>query len=140
MSAADLARLSPVLYYTDLREAVTWLERVFGLEPRGLLPGGPGSVPELAELALGDSVLMCRRSEEHPADTTHHMVWGYVDDLEAHHRRAVEAGATILHEIAQHGDRSYTAGDLAGHRWTFAQARPPQQTSRPKTSKEAEST
>jgi uncharacterized glyoxalase superfamily protein PhnB/uncharacterized protein YndB with AHSA1/START domain len=126
VASPDLPRLSPLLFYTDLPEAVAWLERVFGLESRGLLPGGSGSVPELAELALGDSVLMCRRAEQPPTDTSHHMVWAYVDDLDAHHAQAVSEGATIIHEIAQHGDRTYVACDHEGHQWTFAQARPTQ--------------
>jgi uncharacterized glyoxalase superfamily protein PhnB len=44
----------------------------------------------------------------------------YVDDAAAHHRRAVENGATILTdpETDQYGTR-YRAEDLEGHRWMF---------------------
>ena len=46
-----------------------------------------------------------------------------VDDVEAHHTRAVEAGATILREPEEPdvGYRLYTAEDLEGHRWMFGQ-------------------
>jgi uncharacterized glyoxalase superfamily protein PhnB len=52
------------------------------------------------------------------------MPWAYVDDLDAHFAHAKTAGATIVSEIEQHGYRAYSAEDLEGHRWTFAQARP----------------
>ena len=53
-----------------------------------------------------------------------HVPWAYVDDLDAHFAHAKTAGATIVSDIEQHGYRAYTAEDLEGHQWTFAQARP----------------
>jgi len=54
-----------------------------------------------------------------------HVPWVYVDDIEGHYRRALEAGATIVDELASPwGLPMYLAADLEGHRWTFAQARP----------------
>ena len=49
-----------------------------------------------------------------------------VDDVEAHHARAVEGGATILREPEEPGIgyRIYTAEDLEGHRWMFGQRLP----------------
>jgi uncharacterized glyoxalase superfamily protein PhnB len=46
-----------------------------------------------------------------------------VDDVEAHHTRAREHGATILREPEEPGVgyRIYTAEDLEGHRWMFGQ-------------------
>lgn len=52
------------------------------------------------------------------------MTWAYVDDLDAHFAHAKAAGAAIVSEIQQQGYRAYTAEDLEGHRWTFAQAPP----------------
>jgi uncharacterized glyoxalase superfamily protein PhnB len=44
----------------------------------------------------------------------------YVDDVEAHHRRAVDAGADMLSGIEDGGPgRRYRAEDLEGHRWMF---------------------
>jgi uncharacterized glyoxalase superfamily protein PhnB len=44
-----------------------------------------------------------------------------VDDVDAHHARAVEHGATILRapEEPGVGERLYTAEDPEGHRWMF---------------------
>jgi len=55
-----------------------------------------------------------------------HDIWVFVDDLDAHHARAQAGGAKIVRGIRQTGFRAYTAADLDGHRWTFAQARPTQ--------------
>ncbi|HEV8064742.1 MAG TPA: VOC family protein [Acidimicrobiales bacterium] len=126
VTSRDLPRLSPMLFYSDLRLAYAWLERVFGLVPRGLLPGHADSVPELAELALGDSVVMCRRSADPPGDRSQHMVYAYVDDLDGHRAHSQAEGAKIVEDIHQHGDRTYVAADCEGHLWTFAQARPTQ--------------
>ena len=46
----------------------------------------------------------------------------YVDDVDAHHRHAREAGAVILGEpVDQPYGRLYRAADVEGHRWMFMQ-------------------
>lgn len=47
----------------------------------------------------------------------------HVDDVDAHHARAAEHGATILRapEEPGIGARIYTAEDPEGHRWMFGQ-------------------
>jgi uncharacterized glyoxalase superfamily protein PhnB len=115
----DLPRVCTILYYKDVRAATEWLVRAFGLRARHR---------NQSELMLGDSVVMLRRldgSSETPRELTHAM-YCYVDDLEAHFARAQTASAAIVEAIHKHGDRSYIAEDLEGHRWTFAQARPTQ--------------
>ena len=49
-----------------------------------------------------------------------------VDDVDAHYRRAVAAGARIADELRDHswGERTYWALDLEGHRWRFGQPMP----------------
>jgi uncharacterized glyoxalase superfamily protein PhnB len=47
-----------------------------------------------------------------------------VDDVDAHHARAVAGGATViraLEDAAEAGMRLYAAEDLEGHRWMFGQ-------------------
>ena len=48
----------------------------------------------------------------------------YVDDVDVHCATARAAGATIAREPEDQfwGDRMYTARDLEGHSWSFAQA------------------
>ena len=46
-----------------------------------------------------------------------------VDDLDAHHSRAVAAGAAVIRPPEEGPDgRLYTAEDLEGHRWMFNQS------------------
>lgn len=48
----------------------------------------------------------------------------YVDDVDAHYRRAVATGARVVSELrtqAQWGHRTYEALDSEGHRWRFHQ-------------------
>jgi uncharacterized glyoxalase superfamily protein PhnB len=115
----DYPSISPVLYYEDVRPAAEWLVRVFGLRARHR---------DLGELMLGDSLVILRRFEEASTQGAPlaHALYAYVDGLDGHFARAKAGGATILTEIHRHGDRSYQAEDLGGHRWTFAQARPGQ--------------
>lgn len=44
------------------------------------------------------------------------------DDIDAHHRRAVAAGAVTLRPPADqfYGDRSYVVSDPEGHQWSFS--------------------
>src|SRR4029077_15501530 len=45
----------------------------------------------------------------------------YVDDIDAHHARAVAAGARTLSDIEHGPGRLYRTEDLEGHRWMFMQ-------------------
>ena len=47
-----------------------------------------------------------------------------VGDVDAHHSRARQRGATIVDPPRDqpYGERQYTAEDLAGHRWDFTQS------------------
>jgi uncharacterized glyoxalase superfamily protein PhnB len=85
-----------------------------------------GEDPEWIELHHGNvAILLFGLDGERVGDApVSHMPWAYVDDVDAHFAQAKAAGATIVSEIEQHGYRAYTAEDLEGHRWTFAQARP----------------
>jgi uncharacterized glyoxalase superfamily protein PhnB len=49
-----------------------------------------------------------------------------LDDVDAHHDRAVAAGAEITHALADkpYGGRGYSALDLEGHHWSFGGYRP----------------
>jgi uncharacterized glyoxalase superfamily protein PhnB len=50
------------------------------------------------------------------------LVYVYVEDVDAHHARAKEAGAQIIEEPGDqpYGDRRYAAEDPEGHAWYFA--------------------
>jgi uncharacterized glyoxalase superfamily protein PhnB len=105
----------PVLVYPDVRAAVAWLGAAFGCVER-LRIG-----EHRAQLALGGGHLV---ATDGPTDgPARSLVLVRVADVDAHYRRAKEAGARIVASPADHvyGERQYTAEDLAGHRWTFSQ-------------------
>ena len=81
-----------------------------------------------AEVRCGASVGVSLYPEDGedagPSSTT--VPWIFVDDLDRHHDRVVAGGATVVTDIWHHGCRAYTAADLEGNRWTFAQATPRQ--------------
>ena len=121
----EIARLSIALYYEDPPSAARWLARVFQLTSWSGIPE-EGADPDWIELHHGNvPVILFPLEGQWPKDApVTHMPWAYVDDLDAHFAHAKDAGATIVSEIEQHGYRAYSAEDLEGRRWTFAQARP----------------
>ena len=119
--------VTPYLLYEDVAAAVDWLSRAFGFVEQLRFADDDGTVTH-AELALGDGTVYLG----HPGPdyrspkrvgTTSHLVHVYVDDVEAHHARAVGAGAPVLGELQDtpYGDRRYDTEDLEGQRWSFAQ-------------------
>jgi uncharacterized glyoxalase superfamily protein PhnB len=133
-SQRELARLAVSLYYAKPAAAAHWLADVFGFESPDPLPDGPDPLPENSyghpwiEFRVGNcSLIVAKLSGEVPGQApVTHETWVHVDDLDAHLARAQAGGATIVSGIRQTGFRAYTAEDLEGHRWIFAQARPRQ--------------
>jgi uncharacterized glyoxalase superfamily protein PhnB len=121
----EVARLSIALYYEDPAGAARWLARVFQLGSWSGIPAEDED-PDWIELHHGNVAIVLfplegRRDRDMPVT---HMALAYVDDLDAHFAHAKAAGATIVSEIESRGHRAYSAEDLEGRRWTFAQARP----------------
>ncbi|MEM1417100.1 MAG: VOC family protein [Myxococcota bacterium] len=121
-------RVIPYLSYADAPAAIEFLEKAFGFTRRFVMPMPDGRIGH-AELELGGHALLLASAYEEmgmasPAKlpNVHGQVLVYVDDVDAHHARALAAGATIATEPEDqpHGDRSYRATDPEGHRWIFA--------------------
>ena len=131
-------RISTSLYYEDAAKAIDWLCHAFGFEVRLKVEGDGGRI-EHSELTFGDGVVMVagvEKSDKMPYIRCPNDIGGgntqnmfvYVDDVEAHCKRAREAGAKIVVEpkTSDYGDdywsdRSYQCQDLGGHQWWFAQ-------------------
>jgi uncharacterized glyoxalase superfamily protein PhnB len=134
----DWPRISSSATYEDAAKAIDWLCRAFGFEVRLKIDGEGGTI-EHSELVFGEGLVMvsdARRAAQTGrgfrksprtlggANTQSMMV--YVDDVEAHCKRAREAGAKIVSEpkTTDYGaeywaDRGYEAEDPEGHRWSF---------------------
>ena len=118
----EIAPLSIALYYERPVEAARWLERVFQLRSwTGILETEEGT---WIEFHHGNVAILLFQLESERNGASIDMPWIYVQDLDAHFTHAQAEGATIVEEIHQQGYRAYTAEDLEGRRWTFAQARP----------------
>src|SRR5215470_12718537 len=119
-------RIVPYLAYKNAAGALEFLKHAFGFEERFRYPMENGKIGH-AETGYQDNVVMLADVAENfgasPLDlpNVHGQVFCFVDDVEAHFRRAKAGGATIVAEPAvQHGLRMYRAMDPEGHRWIFA--------------------
>ena len=134
-------RLVPFLGYEDAAAAIDWLCAAFGAteNAEARQTGADGTIGH-AELEIEgatvflstpanyvgslrhrDSCEIERRMHENPWAIDGLFV--EVEAVDAHHARAVAAGATVLREPEEPGigHRIYTVEDLEGHRWMFGQ-------------------
>jgi PhnB protein len=120
-------RILPHLVYEDVAGAVGWLTTVFGFAERSWArhANHDGAIGR-TQMEIADSLITIGEPSVHgdsPRRGVSSMLYVYVDDVDAHYRRARAAGATIEFELEDvpWGDRRYQATDPEGHRWTFAQ-------------------
>jgi uncharacterized glyoxalase superfamily protein PhnB len=119
----------PVLRYEDARAAIEFLERGFGFETHASHEGERGGVMH-AELRLGDQYVMLGSTSEGEGrfdqGAGRQSIYVAVDDPDALHARAKEAGATIESEPADqdYGSREFIARDPEGNLWSFGTYRP----------------
>jgi len=124
------ATLSVSLTYTDAPAAIEFLIRAFGFQLRLEVPGEEGKVQH-SELSLGDAVVFVSSPKPEqgrmaPAETVPCSVCLAIEDPDAHHARAVAAGAQIVHPLKDedYGSRGYMARDPGGHIWYFGTYKP----------------
>ena len=120
-------RISPYLLYENAPAAVEFLQQTFGFELRLSQIGAAGRTHN--ELLLGDDglVMLGQAGEGFSSPRTlgsfpPSMIHVYVDDVEALHARAKDAGAEVTDlELSPAGDRRFTATDPEGQIWVFAE-------------------
>lgn len=126
-----VATIIPALRYPDSNAALEWLCRAFGFSRRAAYTDDAGIVVH-AELAFGNGMIMLGPAADTPfgrfvrlpaeiggvETQTPYLV---VADPDAHHARAVAAGAEILLPLRDesYGGREYSCRDPWGHVWTF---------------------
>ena len=120
----------PQVPYQDISAALSFLERAFGfrevLAARGVRADG-GIDHTMVE--FGDGMVGLGAQGAHGAfspkraGTASQYITVHVDDIDAHHQRAVASGAEIVSRLHDHlrDYRVYEALDLEGHRWRFLQ-------------------
>ena len=123
----------PTLRYQDAPAAIDWLGRAFGFEPR-MVVDGEGGIVAHAELTVGEAMIMLgsirppvpgEYSAIAPPPGTGAM-YVVVDAIDAHHDRAVAAGAEVVHPLqdTDYGSREYSARDPEGNVWSFGTYQP----------------
>lgn len=120
-------RRIPTLVYADIPAAHDYLVRVFGFEPGEIARVDDGTAVH-AELTAGDGVIWLHRvAPEYglhsPAELGKETagISIIVDDVDAHHARAIEQDATVRYAPTDqpYGYREYSATDLEGRSWSF---------------------
>jgi PhnB protein len=105
--------VTPRLVVHDPAKLVDFLKRAFGA--RGDFTANSPSV-----IRIGDSIVMV--SAVGPREPMPAFLYLYVDDVDATHQRALEAGAVCLEEPADmpYGDRRGMVRDPCGNEWQIA--------------------
>lgn len=115
--ARTTSAIAPCVRYDDERAAMEWLQEAFGFAPHAAYENEDGSLAH-AELRLGSSILMIGSG---PDTDEPFSLYVTVDDADAHHARAVAAGAEIVRPLrdTEYGSREYGVRDPDGHVWYF---------------------
>jgi uncharacterized glyoxalase superfamily protein PhnB len=125
------AQCCPYLFYDDVARAIRFLVEAFGLEER-FVDRAPSGQVEHAQLGYRSATVMLGATGAHagyrPRKSPDALgglsggVYLFVDDVDAHARRAAQAGAKILMQPTDMhwGDRLYCAEDPEGQFWMFA--------------------
>ncbi|MER5184270.1 VOC family protein [Streptomyces sp. NPDC002896] len=118
--------ICPTLLYADAKAAIRLLTEAFGFTEVAVYEGEDGSVFH-AELAYGNGVVMLGSKgrggifDQSMKGAGPAGVYVVVDDVDAHHQRAVEHGVEILMPPTDqdYGSRDYMARDAEGNVWSF---------------------
>jgi uncharacterized glyoxalase superfamily protein PhnB len=114
----------PVLFYPDVRAAVSFLTAAFGFVERTRI-----GESHRAQLAVGEdgAVIVADLGDDRQAPESAgvtHVVRVRVVDVGKAFEHARESGAGVLEAPVdrEYGERDCTLVDLAGHRWQLAEA------------------
>ena len=121
--SAPPATVTPVLFYPDVRAAVSWLEAAFGFSERVRI-----GESHRAQLRVGTDgaivVADVRGDQVAPSEAgVTQLIKVRVPDVDEAFARARDAGARVLQDpqTFEYGERSALLEDLAGHRWELTQ-------------------
>ena len=122
--------ITPVLVYSDIESAHTFLIETLGLAPGSLHRDNAGQVVHGEVHANGGTIWLHRESADHDlaSPRSSQVAFGglavLVEDVDAHYERVRAAGAVIEHtpQDQPYGRREYGVRDPEGHRWWFGTA------------------
>ncbi|MET0627506.1 MAG: VOC family protein [Acidimicrobiia bacterium] len=117
-------RIGPVLRYADADKAIAFLVDAFGFREHAVHRMEDGSVAHAELEYLGEYIGL---SSTRPDDVDDIfdlgpcVVYVVVDDVDAHHAKAVAAGADVVYPLTDqdYGSRDYAVRDAEGFVWSF---------------------
>ncbi|WP_328679357.1 VOC family protein [Streptomyces sp. NBC_00322] len=118
--------ICPTLRYADAKAAIKQLNEAFGFTEHAVYEDEAGAVVH-AELTFGNGMVMLG-SKGTGSEFDKLMesggpmgVFVHVDDVDAHHSRALEHGADVVMPPTDqdYGARDYMARDIEGNVWSF---------------------
>ena len=125
------ATMIPTLRYRDAATAIDWLCTAFGFEKHLVVPGEDGTITH-AQLVFGNGMIMLDSARDDdfgqlqkplatPDAPVSNSAYVIVSDVDAHHARAVAAGAKVVMEPEDqdYGGRLYACRDPEGNLWNF---------------------
>ena len=122
-------RVIPTLRYRDAKSAIEWLQQAFGFEERLVVQGEDGAVVHAQLVSDGIMIMLASESDDEfgrlqrppESGTCTQSPYIVVDDPDAHHARAIAAGARIAMDLVDqdYGGRGYSCLDPEGHLWNF---------------------
>ena len=125
------ATIMPTLRYRDGAAAVKWLCRAFGFQEHLVVPDKDGAIAH-AQLVYGNGMIMLGsatnndfhelvKSPSESGCVGSQSAYIQVQDVDAHYRQAMAAGAVIVIDIKDedYGGRGYSCRDPEGHIWNF---------------------
>jgi len=128
--------LLPLMRYRDLAAALEWLQEAFGFERQVAVSDSDGAVI-YAQMTYGTSMLMLgavrdtdldnlMRQPDEVGGIETQSCYVVIEDADAHHARAVAAGAEVLLGLKSDGlgRRGYSCRDPQGHIWSFGTYNP----------------
>lgn len=117
---AGFHTVTPYLVVQHVDRLLTFLKQAFGAEEVLRMPRADGSIAH-AMVKIGDSLI--QMGEPHgqwtPMPAGLHI---YVKDIDTVYKRAIDAGATSVHEPVDmfYGERSGAVKDPSGNHWYIA--------------------
>ena len=119
----NVQRFGPVLVYDDAGKAIQFLTEAFGFTEHAVHRTPDGAIAH-AELEYDGSFIgLSDRPPGEPSifDLGPCAIYVVVDDPDAHHDRAVAAGADVIYPLTDqdYGSRDYAVRDAEGFVWSF---------------------
>jgi uncharacterized glyoxalase superfamily protein PhnB len=119
--------IQPVLHYQDPEKAIRFLTETFGFREHAVHRAPDGKIAYV-ELEFGGCYIGFGPTygSDSPFELGPTCVYVALDDPDAHHERALAAGAEIIMELTDqaYGSREYAARDPEGNVWCFGTYRP----------------